>query len=56
MFASEYNVSGLIQVWYDTHGHHAMPAYLNAMSNAVLRANVPMINGNPASYGIEHNI
>ncbi|CAK1588868.1 unnamed protein product [Parnassius mnemosyne] len=30
------NISNLV-VWYNNKGHHAMPAYLNALNNAVLR-------------------
>jgi ATP-binding cassette subfamily A (ABC1) protein 2 len=29
-----------------------MPAYLNTINNAILRANLPKEKGNPAAYGI----
>ena len=29
------------KVWYSFKGYHAMPAYLNAMNNAILRGNLP---------------
>lgn len=28
-----------------------MPTYLNALNNAILRANLPKSRGNPAAYG-----
>lgn len=28
-----------------------MPTYLNALNNAILRANLPKSKGNPAAYG-----
>ncbi|KFV77833.1 ATP-binding cassette sub-family A member 2, partial [Struthio camelus australis] len=40
------------QVFYNNKGYHSMPTYLNALNNAILRANLPKSKGNPASYGI----
>ncbi|XP_074594749.1 phospholipid-transporting ATPase ABCA1-like [Brevipalpus obovatus] len=30
----------LIKVWYDNNGYHAMTSYLNALDNAIMRANL----------------
>ncbi|XP_069039700.1 ATP-binding cassette sub-family A member 2 [Lepisosteus oculatus] len=40
------------QVLYNNKGYHSMPTYLNALNNAILRANLPKSQGNPAAYGI----
>ncbi|CAM4645740.1 unnamed protein product [Lepidochelys olivacea] len=40
------------QVFYNNKGYHSMPTYLNALNNAILRANLPKSRGNPAAYGI----
>eukprot|EP00111_Clytia_hemisphaerica_P002239 TCONS_00006276-protein len=40
------------RVWFSNKGYHAMPAFINAMDNALLRAMVPPEKGNPAAYGI----
>uniref|UniRef100_A0A8C5TQW7 ATP-binding cassette sub-family A member 2 n=1 Tax=Malurus cyaneus samueli TaxID=2593467 RepID=A0A8C5TQW7_9PASS len=40
------------QVFYNNKGYHSMPTYLNALNNAILRANLPKSKGNPAAYGI----
>ena len=37
---------------YDSRGFHSIPIYINAMNNAILRANLPRLKGNPAAYGI----
>uniref|UniRef100_A0A8D2PRP9 ATP-binding cassette sub-family A member 2 n=1 Tax=Zosterops lateralis melanops TaxID=1220523 RepID=A0A8D2PRP9_ZOSLA len=42
----------LRQVFYNNKGYHSMPTYLNALNNAILRANLPKSKGNPAAYGI----
>uniref|UniRef100_A0A8C6JP26 ATP-binding cassette sub-family A member 2 n=1 Tax=Melopsittacus undulatus TaxID=13146 RepID=A0A8C6JP26_MELUD len=44
--------SSLLQVFYNNKGYHSMPTYLNALNNAILRANLPKSKGNPAAYGI----
>lgn len=41
----------LLQVFYNNKGYHSMPTYLNALNNAILRANLPKSKGNPAAYG-----
>jgi len=45
-------VRRLSLVWFDSKGYHSMPVYLNALNNAILRANLPKSKGNPAAYGI----
>ena len=35
---------------YSLKGYHAMPAYLNTMNNAILRANLPA-GADPSTYG-----
>ncbi|XP_066919865.1 ATP-binding cassette sub-family A member 2-like [Clytia hemisphaerica] len=40
------------RVWFNNKGFHAMPTYINAMDNALLRAMLPPEKGNPAAYGI----
>ncbi|KAK3588921.1 hypothetical protein CHS0354_023682 [Potamilus streckersoni] len=41
------------KVWFNNKGHHAMPAFVNALNNAILRANVDLnVLGNPAEYGV----
>ncbi|XP_039258702.2 phospholipid-transporting ATPase ABCA1-like isoform X1 [Styela clava] len=39
------------QVWFDNNGFHAMPAYLNIMSNGLLRSKLPA-GANPSEYAI----
>ncbi|ELU10178.1 hypothetical protein CAPTEDRAFT_187351, partial [Capitella teleta] len=39
-------------VWFNHKGFHSMPVYLNALNNAILRANLPASKGNPSAYGI----
>lgn len=51
--ASSSHSSLLFQVFYNNKGYHSMPTYLNALNNAILRANLPKSKGNPAAYG-EH--
>uniref|UniRef100_A0A670YQ04 ATP-binding cassette sub-family A member 2 n=1 Tax=Pseudonaja textilis TaxID=8673 RepID=A0A670YQ04_PSETE len=45
-------VRSTAQVYYNNKGYHSMPTYLNALNNAILRANLPSSRGNPAAYGI----
>lgn len=45
-------VRHLALVWFNHKGYHSMPVYLNALNNAILRANLPASKGNPAAYGI----
>ncbi|KAG9470406.1 hypothetical protein GDO78_017820 [Eleutherodactylus coqui] len=40
------------QAFYNNKGYHSMPVYLNALNNAILRANLPTSKGNRAAYGI----
>ncbi|XP_065646706.1 phospholipid-transporting ATPase ABCA1 isoform X2 [Hydra vulgaris] len=40
------------RVWFSNKGFHAMPAFINAMNNAILRAYVTPKMGDPAAYGI----
>uniref|UniRef100_A0A4W3GUY2 ATP-binding cassette sub-family A member 2 n=1 Tax=Callorhinchus milii TaxID=7868 RepID=A0A4W3GUY2_CALMI len=42
----------LRDAFYNNKGYHSMPTYLNALNNAILRANLPKTKGNPAGYGI----
>ncbi|XP_060072042.1 uncharacterized protein LOC132551915 [Ylistrum balloti] len=37
-------------VWFNNRGHHALPGYLNALSNSILRSKITQ--GDPAEYGI----
>uniref|UniRef100_A0A803T1K2 ATP-binding cassette sub-family A member 2 n=1 Tax=Anolis carolinensis TaxID=28377 RepID=A0A803T1K2_ANOCA len=39
------------QAHYNNKGYHSMPTFLNALNNAILRANLPKSRGNPAAYG-----
>uniref|UniRef100_A0A8C5RJB7 ATP-binding cassette sub-family A member 2 n=1 Tax=Laticauda laticaudata TaxID=8630 RepID=A0A8C5RJB7_LATLA len=45
-------VRSTAQVFYNNKGYHSMPTYLNALNNAILRANLPSSRGNRAAYGI----
>ncbi|KAK7002956.1 ATP-binding cassette sub- A member 12 [Biomphalaria glabrata] len=38
-------------VWFNTKGYHAMPSYYNALTNSILRAQLPS-GENPNEYGI----
>lgn len=49
--AASHCSSLLLQVFYNNKGYHSMPTYLNALNNAILRANLPKSKGNPAAYG-----
>ena len=49
--ATSHHSSLLLQVFYNNKGYHSMPTYLNALNNAILRANLPKSKGNPAAYG-----
>ncbi|XP_037068888.1 ATP-binding cassette sub-family A member 2-like [Pollicipes pollicipes] len=40
------------KAWFNHKGLHAVPAYVNALNNAVLRANLPPAAGDPAAYGV----
>ena len=44
-------VRRLAKAWFNNKGFHAMPAFVNAINNAVLRANLPASAGDPAAYG-----
>uniref|UniRef100_A0A7M4FXT8 ATP-binding cassette sub-family A member 2 n=1 Tax=Crocodylus porosus TaxID=8502 RepID=A0A7M4FXT8_CROPO len=46
------NVSEYLLYTSDRFRLHSMPTYLNALNNAILRANLPKSRGNPAAYGI----
>ncbi|XP_021364515.1 ATP-binding cassette sub-family A member 1-like isoform X2 [Mizuhopecten yessoensis] len=37
-------------VWFNNKGHHALPGYINALSNSILRSKITQ--GDPAEYGI----
>ncbi|KAM7407614.1 hypothetical protein PAMA_003372 [Pampus argenteus] len=41
----------LSKVWFNTEGHHTMPAYLNSLNNLILRANLPA-DKDPRKYAI----
>lgn len=45
-------VSEGAKAWYTFKGYHSMPAFLNVMNNAILRANVPQEDNSPAIYGV----
>ncbi|XP_043210384.1 ATP-binding cassette sub-family A member 2-like [Amphibalanus amphitrite] len=45
-------VRRLAKAWFNNKGFHAVPAFVNAINNAVLRANLPESAGDPAGYGI----
>ena len=40
------------KVWFDNNGFHAMPAFLNAFDDALLKANVRHAGLDPANYSI----
>ena len=39
------------QAWYNSDGFHSMPTYVNAVNNAILRANLPSSKEDRAKYG-----
>uniref|UniRef100_A0A3P9KJX1 ABC transporter domain-containing protein n=1 Tax=Oryzias latipes TaxID=8090 RepID=A0A3P9KJX1_ORYLA len=39
------------QVWFNNKGWHSVPAFMNVMNNAILRANLPP-DADPSNYGI----
>nr|XP_046260291.1 glucosylceramide transporter ABCA12 [Scatophagus argus] len=41
----------LSKVWFNPEGHHTMPAYLNSLSNLILRSNLPA-DRDPRKYAI----
>ena len=41
----------LAKAWFNNKGLHAVPAFVNALNNAVMRANLPPSAGEPAAYG-----
>ncbi|XP_047193227.1 glucosylceramide transporter ABCA12 isoform X2 [Scophthalmus maximus] len=41
----------LSKVWFNPEGHHTMPAYLNSLSNFILRSNLPA-DKDPRQYAI----
>uniref|UniRef100_A0AAQ5Z2L2 ABC transporter domain-containing protein n=1 Tax=Amphiprion ocellaris TaxID=80972 RepID=A0AAQ5Z2L2_AMPOC len=41
----------LSKVWFNPEGHHTMPAYLNSLSNIILRSNLPA-DKDPRKYAI----
>ncbi|XP_040004739.1 ATP-binding cassette sub-family A member 12 [Xiphias gladius] len=41
----------LSKVWFNPEGHHTMPAYLNSLSNFILRSNLPA-DKDPRKYAI----
>ncbi|XP_041370956.1 ATP-binding cassette sub-family A member 2-like [Gigantopelta aegis] len=45
-------VRSAAKVWFNHKGYHSMPAFLNTINNAILRANLPSEKGNPSIYGI----
>ncbi|OTF70083.1 hypothetical protein BLA29_001894, partial [Euroglyphus maynei] len=42
----------IVKVWYDNNGFHTMPSYLNAINNALLRANLKAVGEKNSSYRI----
>ncbi|KAG1677981.1 ATP-binding cassette sub-family A member 2 [Nymphon striatum] len=44
-------VKDIAKVWYNHKGYHSIPTYINAMNNAILRANIPKHKGHAAGYG-----
>ena len=44
------------QAWFNNKGYHALPVYLNSLSNTVLRSYIRKDMGNPASYGKQFSI
>ncbi|XP_069122955.1 phospholipid-transporting ATPase ABCA1-like [Argopecten irradians] len=48
--ASDGTANTKATVWFNNKGHHALPSYLNALSNSILRSRITQ--GDPAEYGI----
>lgn len=44
--------TNVVKVWYDNSGFHSSPAYVNSLSNALLRANMKELGVDPSVYGI----
>ena len=40
-----------VKAWFSNKGYHALPTFINALDNALLRAMIPPEMGNPAAYG-----
>ena len=47
-------VNEAAKAWYSFKGYHALPTYVNVLSNAVLRANLPA-GKDPTRYGENMN-
>ena len=45
-------VKNIARIFTNQKGYHSLPLYINIMSNAILRANLPMEKGLPSAYGI----
>ena len=45
------------KAWFSNKGYHALPTFINALDNTLLRAMIPPEMGNPAAYGkcIDYN-
>ncbi|EDO46878.1 predicted protein, partial [Nematostella vectensis] len=41
-----------VKIWYNNKGYHALPAFLNTLSNTVLRAKAKARGLDPSQYGI----
>ncbi|ESP00897.1 hypothetical protein LOTGIDRAFT_81234, partial [Lottia gigantea] len=48
----KFAVRKIAKYWFNHKGYHSMPVFLNAVNNAILRANLPPRAGNPSAYGI----
>ncbi|EDV22374.1 uncharacterized protein TRIADDRAFT_10137, partial [Trichoplax adhaerens] len=46
------SVRNVVRAWYNNKGYHAMPTYLNAMNNAILRSKLRPQDGDSRKYGI----
>ncbi|XP_076323090.1 uncharacterized protein LOC143232010 isoform X1 [Tachypleus tridentatus] len=44
--------NAMMKVWFENSGYHAVPAYLNALSNAVLRYNMKVQGKDSKEFGI----
>ncbi|CAF1373636.1 unnamed protein product, partial [Rotaria sordida] len=45
-------VKNIARIFTNHKGYHSLPLYINIMSNAILRANLPFEKGLPSAYGI----